>query len=172
MPRFTLVSAQRRSAGKTKTKRAACCIYMGMRLIQMRFCQRAPPRWSFTCIRELHARTALTRTHALARLACDTSENHLVSHDASALSENEAAGRAGPPCWGRRGVGGGMRWRQQKSFEEVDVYLQGHIPPSRSKRLEDVFDGETMLLFQSAVAQRRGSHCEGHRAILIWPPVT
>lgn len=56
-----------------------------------------------------------------------------------------------------------MRWRQQKSFEEVDAYLQGHIPPSRSKRLEDVFDGETTLLFQSAVARRRGSHSEGRR---------
>lgn len=36
-----------------------------------------------------------------------------------------------------------------KSFEEVDTYLQGHIPPSRSKELEDVFDGETTLVFKA-----------------------
>lgn len=36
-----------------------------------------------------------------------------------------------------------------KSFEEVDAYLQGHIPPSRSKELEDVFDGETTLVFKA-----------------------
>lgn len=36
-----------------------------------------------------------------------------------------------------------------KSFEDVDTYLQGHIPPSRSKDLEDVFDGETTLVFKA-----------------------
>lgn len=36
-----------------------------------------------------------------------------------------------------------------KSFEEEDTYLQGHIPPRRSKDLEDVFDGETTLLFKA-----------------------
>lgn len=36
-----------------------------------------------------------------------------------------------------------------KSFEEVDAYLQGHIPPSTSKDLEDVFDGETTLVFKA-----------------------
>lgn len=112
-----------------------------------------------SCMPELHS-----HARTLARLACDTSENHLVSHDASTLSGNEAAGRETP-------VRGG-RWRQQKSFEEVDAYLQGHTPPGRSKRLEDVFDGETTLLFQSTVAQRHGSHREGRRAILIQPPVT
>lgn len=37
----------------------------------------------------------------------------------------------------------------RKTFEEVDTYLQGHIPPNTSKDLEDVFDGETTLVFKA-----------------------
>lgn len=36
-----------------------------------------------------------------------------------------------------------------KGFEEADTYLQGRIPPSRSKDLEDVFDGETTPVFKA-----------------------
>lgn len=141
----------------------------------MRFCQRSlynrtvaltassALRRSFTCIHEPHARTALTHSYGWRVIRLRITWCHMMRARCLGMKAAEGAGPLGSATARDSRAGKKMRWRQQKSFEEVDAYLQGHIPPSRSKRLEDVFDGETTLLFQSAVARRRGSPGEGRR---------
>lgn len=109
---------------------------------------------------ELHSRThSHTCTHGWHVIRLRITWCHMMRARCLGMKAAEGAGLLPEtPALGKK-----MRWWQQKSFEEVDAYLQGHIPPSRSKRLEDVFDGETTLLFQSAVARCCGSPSEGRR---------
>lgn len=155
----------------------------------MRFCQRSlynrivaltassALRRSFTCIHEPHARTTLTRTdtHTHVRLACDTSKNHLVSHDASALSGNEGGWRSRAarlrrcqrlPRWKKKWGGGNKRALRKSTRISKDTYH-----PADQSGWRTCLMGKPRCFFKALSPGAAVAPARAAVEILIRPPV-
>lgn len=112
-------------------------------------------------------------SHALARLACDTSKNHLVSHDASALSGNEGGWRSRAAVRLLRGEkkkkwGGGNKRALRKSTRiSKDTYH-----PADQSGWRTCLMGKPRCFFKALSPGAAVATARAAVEILIRPPVT